>query len=46
MKVGVVFEADLFADLAILAFLFGRRPNGVMETACFDANVQQVRNKC
>ena len=26
--------------LALLSFLFGRGPNKVIETACFDANVQ------
>ena len=26
--------------------LFGRGPNRVMETACFDANVQYARNTC
>ena len=26
--------------LALLSFLFVRGPNGVIETACFDANVQ------
>ena len=26
--------------------LFGRGPNRVIETACFDAKVQQARNTC
>ena len=27
-------------DIVYVGFLFGRGPNRVMETACFDANVQ------
>ena len=36
----VVLSFEMFTGSVIDTFLFGRGPNRVMETACFDANVQ------
>ena len=35
-----IFQARKVFEGFKTAFLFGRGPNRVMETACFDANVQ------